>query len=103
MKIRRGDNVLVINGKERGKTGRVERQSIENNRVVIEGVNMITRHLKARPGVSQSGRVQQEAPIHLSNLMLVCNHCAQPTRTHASFLEDGKKVRTCHKCKETID
>jgi large subunit ribosomal protein L24 len=87
MKIRRGDNVLVINGKERGKTGRVERQSIENNRVVIEGVNMITRHLKARPGVSQSGRVQQEAPIHVSNVMLICNKCNNPVRPRITKLE----------------
>ena len=103
MKIRRGDNVLVINGKERGKTGRVERQSIENNRVVIEGVNMITRHLKARPGVSQSGRVQQEAPIHVSNVMLICNKCNEPIRSKITKLETGSRVRSCPKCKEVID
>jgi large subunit ribosomal protein L24 len=103
MKIRRGDNVLVINGKERGKTGRVERQLIENNRVVIEGVNMITRHLKARPGVSQSGRVQQEAPIHVSNVMLICNKCNNPVRPGITKLETGSRVRSCPKCKEVID
>ena len=63
MKIRRNDNVLVIAGKEKGKTGRVDRQLVEDNRVVVEGVNLITRHIKARPGVRQSGRIQQEAAI----------------------------------------
>jgi len=103
MSIRKGDTVFVLSGRDKGRRGRVDRILSTKNRVVVEGVNMITRHVKPSPNVRQAGRVQQEAPIHLSNLMLVCNHCAQPTRTHASFLEDGKKVRTCHKCKETID
>ena len=60
MHIRRNDNVLVIAGKEKGKTGRVDRQLVEDNRVVVEGVNLITRHIKARPGVRQSGRIQQD-------------------------------------------
>ena len=62
MRIRSGDTVLVIAGKDKGKTGRVDRQYTKENRVVVEGVNMITRHVRARPGIRQSGRIQQEAP-----------------------------------------
>jgi len=103
MKIRRGDTVLVIAGKEKGKTGRVDRQLTGKNRVVVEGVNFITRHVRARPGVRQSGRVQQEAPIHISNVMLICNKCGRPTRPRTTHLETGERVRTCNRCKEIID
>ena len=103
MKIRRGDNVLVIAGKEKGKTGRVDRQLTDEDRLVVEGVNMITRHVKARPGVRQSGRIQQEAPIHISNVMLICNKCSRPTRPGVVRLESGARVRACPKCKEVID
>jgi large subunit ribosomal protein L24 len=103
MNIRRGDSVLVIAGKEKGKTGRVDRQLLEENRVVIEGVNMVTRHMKARPGIRQSGIIQQEAPVHVSNVMLICNKCSRPTRPNMIRLETGKRVRACPKCKEVID
>ena len=103
MSIRRGDNVLVIAGKDKGKTGRVDRQMTDNQRLVVEGVNMITRHVKARPGIRQSGRIQQEAPIHVSNVMLICNKCSKPTRPHITTLETGSRVRSCPKCQEVID
>lgn len=95
--------MLVIAGKEKGKTGRVERQLFDSNRVVIEGVNFITRHLKARPGIRQSGRIQQEAPIHISNVMLICNKCSRPTRATVTTLDTGDRVRACPKCQEVID
>lgn len=103
MNIRKGDNVLVIAGKDKGKTGRVDRQLTADHRVVVEGVNMITRHIKARPGVRQSGRIQQEAPIHVSNVMLICNKCSKPTRPQITTLETGNRVRSCPKCQEVID
>lgn len=103
MNIRRGDNVLVIAGKEKGKTGRVDRHLTGEDRLVVEGVNMITRHVKARPGQRQSGRIQQEGPIHLSNVMLICNKCSRPTRPNVVRLESGDRVRSCPKCKEVID
>ncbi len=103
MRIRKGDNVLVIAGKEKGKTGRVERQLVKSDRVVVEGVNMITRHVKPRPNIRQSGRVQQEAAIHVSNLVLVCNKCNRPIRPVSILLETGARVRGCPKCKEVID
>ena len=103
MRIRTGDTVLVIAGKEKGKTGRVERQDPENDRVVIEGVNVVTRHMKGRPGVRQSGRIQKEAPLHISNVVLVCNKCNQPTKPRVTFLDTGSRVRRCTKCQEVID
>ncbi len=103
MSIKRGDTVLVIAGKEKGKTGRVDRQLTEKNRVVVEGVNLVTRHVKARPGLRQSGRIQQEAPIHVSNVMLICNKCSRPTRPKVTQLATGERVRSCPKCQEVID
>lgn len=103
MRIRSGDTVLVISGKEKGKTGRVERQVTKGNRVVVEGVNLITRHVRPRPGVRQSGRIQQEAPVHVSNVVLICNKCNRPTRPRIVVLETGDRVRGCPKCEEVID
>ncbi len=103
MRIRSGDNVLVIAGKEKGKTGRVERQHTKQDRVVVEGVNMITRHVRPRPNVRQSGRIQQEAPIHVSNLALICNKCNRPMRPTSVLLDSGARVRGCPKCKEVVD
>ena len=103
MRIRSGDNVLVIAGKEKGKTGRVDRQVSKSDRVVVEGVNMVTRHVRPRPNVRQSGRIQQEAAIHVSNLALICNKCNRPIRPVSITLETGARVRGCPKCKEVID
>ena len=103
MNIRRGDNVLVIAGKEKGKTGRVDRQVDHGSRVVVEGVNMVTRHFRARPGVRASGRIQMEAAIHISNVVLICNKCNRPMKPEVVFLETGDKVRGCPKCQEVID
>ena len=103
MNIRTGDTVLVIAGKEKGKSGRVERISPSGNRVVVEGTNLVTRHMRPRPDVRQAGRIQKESPIHRSNVMLVCNKCSKPTRVATSYLDDGRKVRVCRQCRETID
>mgnify|MGYP001273663350 CR=1 FL=1 len=69
----------------------------------IEGVNVIKRHLRARPNVRQAGIVQQEAPFHISNVMLVCSHCSRAVRVGHKFLDDNKKVRVCVSCREVID
>ncbi len=103
MRIRSGDTVLVIAGREKGRTGRVDRQNTKENRVVVEGVNMITRHVRPRPNVRQSGRIQQEAPIHISNLALICNKCNRPMKPTSLRLDTGMRVRGCPKCKEVID
>jgi large subunit ribosomal protein L24 len=102
-RIRSGDTVLVIAGKEKGKTGRVERQLLEEDRVVVEGVNMVTRHVKPRPGVRQGGRVQQEGSIHASNVKLICNKCNKAIKPAMRTLDTGSRVRACPKCREVID
>ena len=103
MRVRSGDTVLVIAGKDKGKTGRVDRQHSKESRIVVEGVNMITRHIRARPGVRQSGRIQREAPIHVSNVVLICNKCNRPTSPAMTVLDTGSRVRSCPKCGEVID
>ena len=65
-----------------------------NDRIVIEGVNIVTRHMKGRPGVRQSGRIQKEAPVHASNVVLICNKCNRPTKPRTSFLDTGRRVRS---------
>ena len=103
MKIRKGDTVLVRIGKDQSKRGKVERVLHQEERIVVAGINTITRHVKPSPGIRQAGRVQQEAPIHISNVMLICDKCNSPVRVKHKFLEDGKKIRICQKCKEAID
>lgn len=78
-KIRKGDDVAVIAGKDKGKTGRVLQMVTDKDRVIVEGVNVITRHIKPRPGVRQGGRVQQEASIHISNVKLVQSNYTEPS------------------------
>ena len=78
-KIRRGDDVLVIAGKDKGRTGRVLGVITEKNRVVVEGVNVVTKHYKPRPGIRQGGRVQQEASIHISDVKLIQSNYTEPS------------------------
>jgi large subunit ribosomal protein L24 len=101
--IRRDDTVMVIAGKDRGKSGKVNRVIREKDRVVVAGVNIATKHVKNRPGIRQAGIIHVEAPLHISNVMLLCPHCAKPTRVGHRFQEDGTKVRVCKRCNEVID
>ncbi len=101
--IRRDDNVTILAGKDRGKTGKVNRVIREKNRVVVAGVNIATKHVKNRPGVRQAGIIHVEAPLHISNVMLVCPNCGKPTRVAHAFLDDGTKVRVCKHCDQDID
>ncbi len=103
MKIRRNDTVLVICGKDRGKRGKVRRAVPKDERVVVEGLNMIKRHSRARRSARQAGIIELEAPMHVSNVMIVCAKCKKPTRVGFKFLEDGRKVRYCRTCEEPID
>lgn len=103
MKIRKNDTVIVICGKDRGKKGKVRRALPNEDRVIVEGLNMIKRHSRARRAVRQAGIIELEAPIHVSNVMLLCNKCGKPTRVSFRFLADGKKVRICNSCQEVID
>ena len=102
--IRKNDNVVVTTGKDRGKRGRVLRMTPDSNRLVVEGVNIIKRHTKANPQKNiKGGLVEREAPLHASNVQLVCPECGKPTRIGKKILEDGRKVRVCRKCEGVVD
>ncbi len=103
MKIRKNDTVLVITGKDRNKKGKVRYAYPKDERVLVEGVNFIKRHTRAQQQVRQAGIIEREAPIHVSNVMLLCNRCGHPTRVGFRLLEDGRKVRVCRSCHEVID
>ncbi len=103
MKIKKNDNVLVIAGKDRGKKGKVRFAHPDDEKIVVEGINMVKRHLKAIREVRQAGIVEREAPMNVSNVMLLCNKCNKPTRVGYRRLEDGSRVRVCHVCHEVID
>jgi len=102
--IRKNDNVVVTTGKDRGKRGRVVRVVADKNRLLVEGVNLIKRHTKANPQKNiKGGLVEREAPLHASNVQLVCPECGKPTRIGRKILEDGRKVRVCRKCEGVVD
>jgi large subunit ribosomal protein L24 len=103
MKIRKGDSVLVIAGKDRGKKGKVRIARPGDQRVIIEGVNLIKKHAKAIRDVRQAGIIEREAPVDSSNIMLLCNKCNHPTRVGFRLLQDGSKARVCRVCHEVID
>jgi large subunit ribosomal protein L24 len=103
MKIRRGDTVVITTGKDRGKKGKVRRALPGEDRVIVEGLNMIKRHSRARRAARQAGIIELEAPLHVSKVMLVCEKCSKPTRIAFRFLDDGKKVRICSSCGEVVD
>ncbi len=103
LSIRKGDRVLVLSGKDRGKKGKVMRVIPEKERVVVEGVNMIKKHSRPTRERMQGGIIDQEAPLHVSNVMLICSHCGEPTRTGVKVLENRRRVRNCRKCGELLD
>lgn len=101
--IRKDDTVMVIAGRERGKTGKVLRVIPEKQRAVVERLNMVKRHTKPRGTQTAQGIIEKEAPIHVSNLMVLCEKCNVPVRTGRNRLQDGRSVRTCRRCGEQID
>jgi len=103
MRIKRGDTVQVIAGKDRGKTGKVLQVYPDKQRVLVESVNFIQRHTRPTRTSMQGGVVQKEAPLHASNVVLVCSRCGQTTRVSRRRLEDGRRVRVCKKCDEVVD
>ena len=100
-KIRSGDTVLVVSGRNKGQQGKVRINVIEKDRVVIEGVNIVKKHIK-RGRARQAGIVEVEAPLHVSNVMLVCPSCKQPTRVGVVKGDDGKNARYCKNCDNLI-
>jgi len=118
MKIREGDTIRVVSGNWRDEEGKVQRVirgrkgkgryvgqlDPQNNRVVVAGLNLITKHQRPTGQVrTQTGRIQLEAPLHISNVALVCPHCNLPTRVAMEQTADGQFARTCKKCGQYID
>lgn len=101
--VKKDDVVVVISGKDKGKKGKILRVDPKNNRVVVEGINIVKKHRKPRTANQQGGIVEQEAFIHASNVMLVCKKCNKPARVSRKILENGDKARVCKKCNGTID
>ncbi|MDE6266135.1 MAG: 50S ribosomal protein L24 [Muribaculaceae bacterium] len=99
--IKKGDTVQVLAGDDRGKQGRVVKVDAEKQRAIVEGVNMVTKHAKPSAKHPQGGRIQMEAPIHISNLSLLDPKSGKPTRVGHSLV-DGKKVRVAKKSGEEI-
>ena len=103
MKIRKNDQVLVISGKDKGKKGKVRHAFPREQRLIVEGINMIKKHAKAQAMARQAGIIERESPLRASKVMLVCTKCNRPTRVGFRFLENQKKVRVCTYCHEVID
>jgi large subunit ribosomal protein L24 len=102
MKVVKNDTVLVISGNDKGKKGKVLKVYPKTNRVIVEGVNFIKKHTRPTQKNQQGGIVEKEGPIQISNLMVICPKCNQPSRLGKSILEDGKRVRNCRSCGEMI-
>jgi large subunit ribosomal protein L24 len=102
--FKKNDMVVVISGKDKGKTGKILRVYPEKNKVVVEKVNFIKEFIRRDQSKNvQGGVMEKEAPIHVSNLMLYCTECGRGIRMRKKTLEDGSKIRTCHICESTIE
>lgn len=103
MNVRSGDTVEIITGKDCGKQGKVIVTNPEKGTVIVEGLNMVTKHKKPRSAQEQGGKIERERAIDVSNVALVCPVCKKTTRVNHVLGENGKYVRTCHKCGAVID
>lgn len=102
-KIRKDDQVMVVTGKEKGKTGKVSRVIPSKATVVVEKLNIVKRHQKPSQKYKHGGIIEKEAPLAVSNVMILCAKCKGPVRIGKKMLDDGKKVRICKKCGEVLD
>lgn len=101
MKLKKGDLVKIISGKDKGKTGKILDVDKTEERVVVEGLNIAVRHSRPKKQGEKGQRLETPKPLHMSNVMLVCPKCNQPTRLNLKKMESGR-ARVCKKCKETI-
>jgi large subunit ribosomal protein L24 len=97
------DQVEVITGKDKGRVGKIIRIYVKSDKALVERINMIKRHTKARAAGQEGQIVEKEAPIHVSNLKLVCPKCTNTVRVASKTLDDGTKVRICKKCSESVE
>ncbi len=110
LNVKKGDTVVVISGKDKGKKGKIMVAQPDNERVIVQGAAMVTRHIKPRKQGQPGGRIEKEGPIHASNVMLVCPKCDKPTRIAHKLKEveisgekKQKSVRVCKKCGKVIE
>jgi large subunit ribosomal protein L24 len=103
LSIKRNDTVVVIAGKEKGKRGKVLVVLPARQRLIVERVNFVKRHQRPTQKVRQGGIIEREGSLHVSNVMLVCGKCDRPTRPAVQVLADGRRVRICRRCRETLD
>ena len=99
MNLKKNDKVIILAGKDKGKTGEVREIIPSKNKVIVTGINMISKNTKPSQN-SKGGIIKKEAPLDASNVAVVCPKCGKPTRIATKFYEDGKKDRMCAKCKE---
>ena len=103
MNVKQDDTVLVIAGKDRGKKGKVREVRPRDNKVIVEGINIVKKHTKGRAGARQAGVIEQEAAMDASKVMVVCPKSGRGTRVGSTVLDNGQKVRVCRHCGETFE
>lgn len=101
--VKKGDTVYVLSGKDRGKKGKVLNVDPDEGMIIVEGVNMSTKHKRPRSRYQAGGIIHQESPINSAKVMLVCERCGTPAKIGKQILDNGQKVRICKHCKEIID
>ncbi|OKY74756.1 MAG: 50S ribosomal protein L24 [Desulfobulbaceae bacterium DB1] len=101
--LKLNDKVEVIAGKDKGRVGKIIKIYPNSDKAKVEKINMVKRHTKPNMKSQQGGIIEMEAPIHVSNLMLICSKCAKTVRVKTSLLDDGTKARLCKKCGESIE
>ncbi len=100
--VKTGDTVVVLSGKERGKKGKILAVSPKEGKVIVEKINMVSKHVKPKKMGEESGIIKAEGALYASKVQLVCPHCSKPTRVAHKIFEDGTKGRICKKCGETL-
>lgn len=100
--VKRGDIVVILSGKDKGKKGKVLNVFPDNGMILVEGVNMGTKHVKPKSRYQQGGLVHQELPVYSAKAMVVCDKCGKPTKVGKDVMESGAKVRVCKKCGEEL-
>ncbi len=102
IQLKSGDKVVVLSGKDRGKQGKIIAVSPKEGKLIVEGVNMVSKHVKPRKAGQEGGIVKTESALYACKVQLVCPHCGKSTRIAHKFMEDGKKKRSCKKCGEVL-
>lgn len=102
-KLRKNDKVEVVAGKEKGKRGRIIAVLLRKERVLVESLNLMKKHMRASAQSKEGGILEKEGPLHISNVMLVCPKCDKATRLGTSILDGDRKVRVCRRCGESVD